>query len=136
MATRASIVVLYNRTYIDGQKVAHIYHHWDGAPQYLGRNLKKFLDENYKEKWQTQQHYDCLINALLKGEVIDAEGDRDDGFKWSDHVHGDIDYLYVLDCDDRTLRCFKRSIRYCLNVDDYTLQGLMNACTEVSIPDE
>lgn len=93
MATRANIKI------IEGDKVTWLYHHWDGYPKYLGA----FLLWRLYNKLENTNHYidTCdIVNGLLKDKV-------DDGFEYTTDMHGDIEYLYEVNIDNRTLKCFE-----------------------------
>lgn len=93
MATRANIKI------IEGDKVTWLYHHWDGYPEYLGAFL---LWRLYNRLENTNYYIDTgyIVNGLLKDKA-------DDGFEYTTDMHGDIKYLYEVNIDNRTLRCFE-----------------------------
>lgn len=65
--------------------------------------LKKVLS-GYKD-WQIREHaLRFLPNELVKNEA----GLNDNEWEITTGVHGDIDYLYVLNCKAGTLRCYRR----------------------------
>lgn len=132
MATRASIVVLYKVEENGNTEMMHIYHHWDGHPENLGSNLKEFL--SHWQLWQFQEHWDGLINHILKGDVKYGDGTADTAFEWSFCIHGDIDFLYVIDCTNGTLRCFRREKNYGIPFGCVPLKYIMAYNTELYIP--
>jgi len=93
MSTRANIKI------IEGDKVTWLYHHWDGYPTYLGAFL------SYRcNKWLNNKNYymdTCdIVNKLIKDKA-------DNGFEYTDQMHGDIEYLYEIDVKAKTLKCFE-----------------------------
>ena len=92
MATRAHIRIYYN------DKSIMLYHHCDGYPEGIGSDLKKVVDEIYKNDI-------FAVNKLIKGELIA----NDSTYELTDCLHGDEEYVYVIDCRDKTIKCFRRS---------------------------
>lgn len=92
MGTRCNIIIK------EGRKKYTLYHHLDGYPEGIGRDLKEFLDGWKKWDWYG---YD-IANALVKrtGECVNYE--------ISDGIHGDIEYLYIIDCIRKTITCYER----------------------------
>ena len=78
----------------------YLYHHYDGSPSGVGRELESFLrgrnDGNAPDGTPTWD-----------GERIaeELESSRS-GYIRSDGNHGDVEYGYVIDCERRTLTCF------------------------------
>lgn len=98
MATRATILIKRN------EEQYHIYHHYDGDPEGIGRDLKAYLKEcSY---WFPAD----IANDLVKGRVA-----NDDGYKITMCQHGDEDYAYLIDCNEKILKCYK------IGWDDYDL---------------
>lgn len=96
MSTRCNIIVkdqFNDRIYL--------YHHFDGYPEGVGADLKKFFDQY--QKWQIQQHGVFLANKLVKN----TAGLDDEGYEITTGLHGDIEYLYVINCKAGTLRCYE-----------------------------
>ena len=78
----------------------YLYHHWDGSPSGVGRELESFLrgrnDGNAP---------DCT--PTWDGERIAEELESSSsGYLRSDGNHGDVEFGYVIDCERRTLTCF------------------------------
>lgn len=93
MATRAHIRIYYD------DKVIMLYHHFDGYPDGIGSDLKKVVDEIYKNDI-------FAINKLIKGKLIT----NDLTYELTDCLHGDEEYVYVIDCRDKTIKCFRRNL--------------------------
>lgn len=71
-----------------------IYHHWDGYPSGVGYDLWQRL-RKYKGNWDIDE----VVNGLLK--------DPNDSYEYTAFNHTDIDYLYVIDCSAKTLKCYE-----------------------------
>lgn len=138
MSTRCCVLV--RSVDPDGNSLSNdiiLYHHYDGYPNKCGvgpslKKLTQLIQENWYSCTQTR-----FANALLKGNVaicpamrsymqptgggndLNSEPPKkymycmfDDGYDLSDNLHGDIEYLYVvnivnkeveyLDYDDKT----------------------------------
>lgn len=81
MSTRAHILVK------GGSEKFYLYHHHDGYPEGVGKNLKNYLN-NLKWTW----YPDDIVNDLVKGHI-------DEGYEITSCMHGDEEYLYLIDCD-------------------------------------
>lgn len=92
MSTRANIVLLEL-----GNKI-WLYHHCDGYPSYLGDLLGKYLNRVVK---QTGRFATDIANELIKCDSV--LGTDDDGFELTNDRHGDIEYLYSINLETRTL---------------------------------
>jgi len=78
----------------------YLYHHWDGSPSGVGRELEHFLrgrnDGDAPDgtpTWDADSIADELMNSPS-------------GYVRSDNNHGDVEYGYVIDCGHRTLTCY------------------------------
>lgn len=89
MSTRAHIRI------VERHETFMLYHHHDGYPEGIGRDLKQFL--NAKKWW----YADEIANDLIKQRSIE-----DDEYEITSCVHGDEEYIYVIDCDNKTLKCY------------------------------
>ena len=81
-------------------KYIHLYHHWDGSPSGVGRELERFLcgrndgdDSNGLPTWDGERIAEELVNTRQ-------------GYIKSDGNHGNVEYGYVIDCAKRTLTCY------------------------------
>lgn len=93
MSTRANIKI------IEGDKVTWLYHHWDGYPSYLGAFLLYRLGDKFKNENYCIDTCD-IVNKLIKDKA-------DNGFEYTDQMHGDIEYLYEIDVKAKTIKCFE-----------------------------
>lgn len=90
----------------------YIYHHCDGYPGGVGSELLHILKEYSDQDWNPFDICQSILNY-------------DNSYQVSDGVHGDEDYLYIIDCDMRTLKCYST----------YTYADFDNLEDEVVIPD-
>ena len=87
MSTRCQIKVTYL------QREVLLYHHWDGYPEAVGLDLIK------RQKQLKTWNGDILANDLVK--------DLADEYEIAFQVHTDLDYWYEIDCNRKTIRCWK-----------------------------
>lgn len=120
MATRSIVRIIPSNQADQGNntmsapKYIHLYHHWDGSPSGVGRELDRFLcgrndgdDSNGMPTWDGERIAEELLTTRQ-------------GYEKSDGNHGDVEYGYVIDCTKRRLTCYdlefgRRSID-CANV--------------------
>ena len=91
MSTRAHI-----RIYGD-DKEWMLYHHHDGYPDGIGIDLKSIVDIIYDNP---KQGIEKLINNEL--------GLHDLGYEETECLHGDEEFVYVINCYDRIIKCYKK----------------------------
>lgn len=91
MSTRCNIIIKWRRDKIT------LYHHHDGYPEGVGRDLKFYLS---KERYWNDEY---IAEALVKNKA----GLRDDEYKPSMGLHGDIEYVYEIDCRKKSLTCWE-----------------------------
>lgn len=109
MSTR-SVVKIVER--YEGRKkpvVMNVYHHYDGYPDGVGKDLIKICEKNYKHSNGVFMFDSActLANQLVK--------DKDDtGYEITQFFHVDIEYLYTVDINLGTITC--QSV-YCKNWD-------------------
>lgn len=109
MSTRCCIEVV--QTFGNGEgenKIARecmLYHHHDGYPEGVGMDLKRRFkpQTTFKSGWDI----DCIVNELIK--------DQEDEYEFTAFKHGDIEYLYVINCNEQTIKCFKWEWGICPN---------------------
>lgn len=96
MSTRANIILK-----TAGSSDVWLYHHWDGYPSCLGHNLMVFLkaNGNNANMWYN-------INTSLANDLIKNKGINDDGYELTHGQHGDIEYLYEVDTDAKTITAY------------------------------
>jgi len=89
MSTRCQIEVTYQ-----ARRVL-LYHHHDGYPQGVGADLI-----------QRQQKLHTWNGNILVNELLNNK-EQDDGYSIAFQVHTDLDYWYEVDCNLKTIRCWK-----------------------------
>ena len=92
MSTRATILIREKN-----EPDVHIYHHCDGYPEGIGSDLKHYL--NSLKYWESEN----IANALIKGIAVED----DNGYQLTSCQHGDEEYAYLIDCDNKTLTCYE-----------------------------
>ncbi len=92
MSTRATILIKSKRN----KQEIRIYHHTDGYPEGIGVKLKEFL--NGKPYWDVED----IANDLVKGKCCD-----DIYYEITTSQHGDEEYAYLIDCDEKQLKCYE-----------------------------
>ena len=103
MSTRATIKI------IEGEDTVWVYHHCDGYPDGIGSDMKKYLDT--LDYWDA---YD-IATDLIKGKKCGATNNiwtgkttpGDDGYELTSGQHGDENYGYIIDCDKKTITCYR-----------------------------
>lgn len=100
MSTRCNIIVKAK-----GNKIT-LYHHWDGYIEGVGQDLvnklKPFFDSNNKCYWSD------VVNMLVKNK-------EDEGYEITSRIHGDIEYLYTIDTDKKTIKV--QTVGYGINYE-------------------
>ena len=96
MSTRCCIKVVRNVGEAGIGEVM-LYHHHDGYPEGVGIDLK-----NRSKNWVSYYDFwdmDQIVNSLIK--------DQNDEYEFTGYDHTDIEYLYTIDCNNRTIKCNK-----------------------------
>ena len=108
MSTRCNIIIKTR-----WNKRIYLYHHHDGYPEGVGALLADYLGE--MKPWQIKQNPIEIANHLVKHGIPYMGRDWktgepkecvDDEYEITTGIHGDIDYLYVLNCKAGSLRCY------------------------------
>ena len=106
MATRSIVRIIPSKT--TGQNTCsevapryiYLYHHWDGSPFGVGRELEHFLrNRNDGDAPDGTPTWD---GERIAEELVSSPS----GYIRSDGNHGDVEYGYVIDCEHRTLTCY------------------------------
>lgn len=92
MSTRCNIIVK-NKT-----EQAILYHHHDGYPEGVGVALLTKVTPLLKDN-RYYNDVEDIVNALIKDK-------DDDEYEYTAALHGDIEYLYEIDTDAKTIKCF------------------------------
>lgn len=101
MSTRANIVIKKSNT--NGVEYVQLYHHWDGYPSYLGKELQTFC----KNLYNTYMGEDGLKD-LSPMKVAEKLNEMDKSYEIEEKLmlHGDIEFLYVIDLDKLEILCY------------------------------
>lgn len=100
MSTRATILIKSEKQ----NEEIRIYHHCDGYPEGVGNSLKEYLKEQ-KDWWVYE-----IANELIKGKCKFKSFNKyvsDQMYELTPCQHGDEEYAYLIDCDNKTLTCYK-----------------------------
>lgn len=117
MSTRCEIIIKQN---LGGGNIKFIklYHHHDGYPEGVGVNLMSRAQKWGKQGW----NIDCVANSLVK--------DANDEYKITAYKHTDIEYVYFINCDKMSIRCFTAIYDY----NDAEGETLLKTLEEKKIP--
>ena len=90
MATRCTIKI------ISDSDIQYFYHHWDGYPKGVGYDIFNYL--SIKDNWNFYE----IVKDMNSGFVGD-----DPTYDPSEGIHGDENYIYVIDCKQKKFTCYK-----------------------------
>jgi hypothetical protein len=83
----------------------------------VGRDLKAFLTKThffetpiYNPNYH--EHPTYIANRLIKGIDSILYGKKDDEYELTEWLHGDIEYIYIIDTQERTLHCYSLPLEY------------------------
>ena len=91
MSTRCMIKI-----YKKNSASEFVYHHCDGYPDGVGSELIKILRYYRNVEWTPNK----IANIL---EAYDSQYENDGDV----NAHGDEDYLYIINCDEKTIKCYE-----------------------------
>lgn len=94
MSTRAHIRI------IEGEGQILLYHHSDGYPSGVGSELKEYLSK-FKYGWYAETIARGLVTMIDKWKQFPYEP--------AICLHGDEEYVYVIDCDSKKLSCYSHA---------------------------
>ena len=103
MSTRCNIIIK------DGAERIYLYHHHDGYPMGVGTELQDYLQRKWGESWRSYWCGTSIANDLVKGHInypLAKEPHEDDEYEVTYGLHGDVEYVYVINCRARTIRCY------------------------------
>ena len=89
MSTRCNILVKEK-----GYKDIILYHHHDGYPEGVGADLV----ERFKELFGRKGNY--IFAIILANQLVK---DSEDEYEVTHCIHGDIEYLYTIDCSKKEI---------------------------------
>lgn len=123
MSTRAIIQIK------QGQRKQYIYHQCDGYPEYVGKDVKRMLDQigHWTLKKITRQLLDGIVH-----EYSHDYKEKDSNYECIDRPCGWEAYGYVIDCDAKTLRAYYFGLH---NMPDAPIGDDWSQCEEIR-PDE
>ena len=104
MSTRCNIIIK------DGAERIYLYHHHDGYPMGVGTELRDYLQRKWGEPWRKFWYGTSIANHLVKGHInypMAQEPHEDDEYEVTYGLHGDVEYVYVINCRARTIRCYE-----------------------------
>lgn len=99
MSTRATIKIKR------GDELIRVYHHSDGYPEGVGVDLKNYLDG--LKNWIP----DRIANHLVKNGLPNLYNSNviDESYEVTISQHGDEEFGYLIDCDNKQLKCYRLS---------------------------
>lgn len=123
MSTRAIIKIK------QGQRKQYIYHQCDGYPEYVGKDVKRMLDQI--GHWTLKKITRQLLNGIVHEYCHDCK-ELDTNYECIDRPCGWESYGYVIDCDAKTLRAYYFGTH---NMPDAPIGDDWSQCEEIR-PDE
>ena len=100
MSTRCNIIVKAK-----GNKIT-LYHHWDGYIEGVGQDLVNKLEPIFNSN--NKCYWSDVVNMLVKNK-------EDEGYERTSRIHGDIEYLYTIDTDKKTIKV--QTVGYGINYE-------------------
>lgn len=110
MSTRCNIIIK------DGAERIYLYHHHDGYPMGVGTELQYYLQNKWGQSRMTSWYGPSIANDLVKGHInkpMAQEPHKDNEYEITYGLHDDAEYIYVINCKARTIRCYE------ISRDDY-----------------
>lgn len=117
-----------------------LYHHSDGDPSGIGKDIKRFIAEKYAgfDIWEADRIATDIVRGRIRTlrSIWTFSGDRkeeavpDINYDVTSCVHGDEEYIYVIDCEERTLKCYDR------HLSDASVEETCVPERECEIPDD
>lgn len=112
MSTRCNIVIKETEG-----KFFQLYHHCDGYPDGVGLELEDYIK---------QMSPTCLTHGE---EFVEFLCNEDDEYEYEGpgvFLHGDIEYLYIIDLSEGTLICYSTWLTGTEDIDDLIINGKIN----------
>ena len=105
MSTRANVVI--KKTAENGKvSYAQLYHHHDGYCSGVGKDLSEYMAEI--DVMPDEEKKKVLKDPVSLAKWL-SHDDRHDEYEYegtSVNLHGDIEYLYVIDLANKTITCY------------------------------
>lgn len=96
MSTRANVVIKKK-----GHKSVILYHHSDGYPEGVGKGLSFYFDEIYAREDKEE-----IISTPENLAKFLTDKRHDDEYEYAPCLHGDIEYLYIIDLSIPSVTCY------------------------------
>lgn len=97
MSTRCNVIIKNDKDFIQ------LYHHYDGYPAGVGRMLQKCIHDMIS--------MDILLDTHP---VVEYLCSQNGGSEWeldtTQYLHGDIEFLYIVDLYEKSVKCFSINI--------------------------
>jgi hypothetical protein len=103
MSTRANILIK------DSSDFLFFYRHSDGYPECTGESLREFV-KGYAEKYRSNVMQSAgwlVIHGNKEYSDNQHNGWKVGAYEPTTGSHGDIDYLYEIDLENKTLSCWE-----------------------------
>lgn len=101
MSTRAAIIVK------DSKSKYNVYHHCDGSPDGVGKELERVY-----------RNCDPIDAAEAKKRLLEY----DDEYRDTSYIHGDEEYIYVVNTDERKIECYSVTDKYFMNASESVIE--------------
>ena len=105
MSTRSNIIIYKDWNSVEdfnSDNVCQLYHHYDGYPEGVGADLNAYISDILKSS-----NADILNSpSELANYLCSIEDDTYENEGHEIFLHGDIEYLYVIDLSNKTLSCY------------------------------
>ena len=101
MSTRAAIIVK------DSKSKYNVYHHCDGYPEGVGKELERVY-----------RNCDPIDAAEAKKRLLEY----DDEYRDTSYIHGDEEYIYVVNTDERKIECYSVTGKYFMNASESVIE--------------
>ena len=97
MSTRCNVIIR------EGSWKILLYHHHDGYPEGVGKDLKSLMERIVANHWFIDS--ERMATILVKNET-ETTGFDDKEYEPACCLHYDIEYLYEIDVNKNLLKCY------------------------------
>ena len=101
MSTRGAIIIK------DSKSKYNVYHQCDGYPEVVGKELERVY-----------RNCDPIDATEAKKRLLEY----DDEYEDTDYIHGDEEYIYVVDTDERKIECYSVTGKYFMNASERVIE--------------
>ena len=101
MSTRGAIIIK------DSKSKYNVYHHCDAYPERVGKELERVY-----------RNCDPIDATEAKKRLLEY----DDEYEDTDYIHGDEEYIYVVDTDERKIECYSVTGKYFMNASERVIE--------------